>query len=106
MSSTTTTTTTEATTLKQMLAEMQAMRADMQRMIETFSSAASDWADPDEACRILGVPVTSSNSHRRRLGKLVEDGRLVKFRDGKPRMYYKPELRQVAQLVAQGKVAI
>lgn len=103
---TTTTTTPEATIFERMLAEMQAMRAEMQRMAEAFATDQSDWANPDDACRILGVPITESLSHRRRLGKLVENGRLAQFRDGKPRMYYKPELRQVAQLVAQGIIAI
>lgn len=96
----------EATIFQQIVDELRALRADMKSMAAGIAASNSDWVDPDEACRIIGVPLTASHSHRRRLGKLVETGRLTKFRDGKPRMYHRGQLRQVADLVAQGKINV
>lgn len=89
-----------------MLEEMRSLRKEVELLRKDMAIATSEWVDPDDACRIIGVPITESGSHRRRLGKLVEFGRLTQFRDGKPRMYNRDELRKVAQMVLLGKIKV
>lgn len=66
----------------------------------------SPWVGPEEAARILGLPLSKSQKHRRRLVALVRRGVLTKVRDGRPPAYYREEVMALSEKVAAGRVVI
>lgn len=61
---------------------------------------------PTEAACILGIPVTTGNTHTRRLKYFREHGFLTKFTGSSPYYYNVAELKQLAQRLANGQVAM
>lgn len=73
-------------------------------MMMSKNTKPSDWVDPDQAAKILGFPIVKSKSHRRRVRWLADKGFLVKFRAGKPFMYWREELEAVSKKIASGEI--
>jgi hypothetical protein len=63
----------------------------------------SPWLDADETALVLGIKVLESGYHARTLSKLCDRG-LMRFREGKPRMYWRTDVFKLAQDIADGKV--
>ena len=61
---------------------------------------------PDEAARILNLPVTKGKTHTRRLKYFREHGFLTKFTGTSPYYYNVQELQSLAQRIADGQVMI
>ncbi len=65
-----------------------------------------EWIDPEGAAKIVGLRITKSNNHRRRLARAAEKGFITKFRPGKPPSYYVPELLQLSARIRAHQVYI
>lgn len=78
--------------------------ARLDRLILLLGKAPLDWVDPDEAATILGIRLTKSGHHRRRVRWLAKQGFLKKFRPGKPFLYWRSELKEVAKKIEAGEV--
>lgn len=63
----------------------------------------SPWISAEDAAALLGINVTPSKHHVRKLTKHIQAGQLVKINDGKPRLYYRTEVQQLAEKIAVGK---
>jgi hypothetical protein len=61
---------------------------------------------PDEAAKILGLPVTKSRTHTRRLAWYRNHGFLKKFSGSKPYFYNVQELQGLAKRISNGEVVI
>jgi hypothetical protein len=61
---------------------------------------------PDEAARILNIPVTKSRTHTRRLAWYRQHGYLKKFTGQKPFYYNVNELESLSRQIAEGQVVI
>lgn len=61
---------------------------------------------PDEAARILNLPITKGKTHTRRLKYFREHGFLTKFTGTSPYYYNVQELKSLAQRIADGQVMI
>ena len=80
--------------------------AAMQKLIELIEAkeTRSDWVDPEEAARILGLNITAANNHRKQLNWLINKGFLKQFRMGRPPVYYRSELEKVSRKIACGEI--
>jgi hypothetical protein len=76
----------------------------MEEYIKIERQKRRPWCDPEEAAEILGLNISASRKHRRKLSAMVDRGLIKKFRDGRPPMYWKEELQQLAVRRAEGKV--
>ena len=65
-----------------------------------------DWLDPDEACRRLGIPLSASGQHRRRLSWLRRHGFLTEFGSRRPYTYSARQINEVAEKIRQGKIFV
>lgn len=61
---------------------------------------------PDEAARILGLPVTKSRTHTRRLAWYRNHGFITRFSGSKPFFYNVQELQKLAKRISNGEVVI
>ena len=76
----------------------------MEEYIRIEREKLSPWCDADQAAAILGLSVTSSREHTRRLKAMIERGLITKFRDGRPIRYWKEELHRLSAKRAEGKI--
>lgn len=76
----------------------------MEEYIKIERQKRRPWCDPEEAAEILGINITVSRKHRRKLSAMIDRGLITKFRDGRPPMYWKKELQQLSVRRAEGKV--
>lgn len=76
----------------------------MEEYIRIERQKRRPWCDPEEAAEILGLNISPSRKHRRKLSAMVDCGLITKFRDGRPPMYWKAELQQLAARRAEGKI--
>lgn len=61
------------------------------------------WLSAEEAALLLGMKLSASNNHRRRLSTLIDRGLIVRFREGKPRTYWREEIEALAARIAAGQ---
>ena len=92
--------------LDQIATQMQRQNDLMERWLETMHRQENEWCDPDEACRLLGIPVTKSGSSRRKLTALIRRGKITQYQEGNPRRYYKKELKKLSQELREGDLVI
>lgn len=87
---------------------MENMAILLQVNITKTSTASSNTGivGPDEAARILNLPVTKGKTHTRRLKYFREHGFLTKFTGTSPYYYNVQELKSLAQRIADGQVMI
>lgn len=78
----------------------------MERWLKTIEQQNSEWCEPDEACRVLGIRIVASNNHRRKLKDLKRRGKITKYREGNPNLYYRPELNKLSREKLEGKLVI
>ena len=76
------------------------------RLIRVMERGEYGWLNPDEACRVLGFPIAKSRTHLRRLQWLRECGYLTKYRVGKPFMYDRRQVQEVAEQIREGKLHV
>lgn len=90
--------------IHQHIAVLEKHRIVMEEFIELKQDELSSWCDPEQAAKILGLNITASRKHRRKLSAMVNRGLITKFRDGRPPMYWKEELATLAVKRAAGQV--
>ena len=73
---------------------------------KTSTSSNAGIVGPDEAARILNLPITKGKTHTRRLKYFREHGFLTKFTGSSPYYYNVQELKSLAQRIADGQVMI
>lgn len=64
----------------------------------------SSWIGAEDAANLLGIKITSGGYHRRKLGQYREAGLLAKFKLGRPIMYDRIEVEELARKIRDGKV--
>lgn len=76
----------------------------MEKYILIEREKMSPWCGPDQAATILGLSVTASREHTRRLKAMIDRGLITKFRDGRPISYWKEEIIRLAAKRAAGEI--
>lgn len=92
--------------MERLINAIQENTASTNEMITLLKKERQPWISPEEAARLLGLPVTTSRSHRRRLARAVKLGKLVKVRDGRPPAYFREEILEFAKKIECGDVYI
>lgn len=78
----------------------------MERLIQLLEREQKPFLEPDEACRVIGIRITKSGRHRSRLKWLRDKGFLTRFGSLNPYTYDSEEVKTLADLYRQGRVAI
>ncbi len=78
----------------------------LNKLDQRFDVQEAEWLDPDASCQFLGIKLTRSGSHRRRLKNLERRGFLTNVRNGKPKMYPKDQLAVIAAKMKEGKIIV
>ena len=73
---------------------------------DTKPGPATEWISADEACQLLGIPKSKSNTHRNRLTWLRQKGLLSRFGCRKPYTYSRKEVLEVLSRIQRGVLAI
>lgn len=76
------------------------------RPAEVKPGPATEWISGDEACLILGIPMSKSNTHLNRLTWLRKSGYLSRFGCRKPYTYSRKEVLEVLSRIQRGVLAI
>jgi len=64
------------------------------------------WINPEEAAEILGLPITSSRTHTRRLRWYRDQGFLTKYQGRRPISYLRSDVEKLAKRVKNSEVII
>lgn len=85
---------------------LQENTAAMNRLISIIEAreTRSEWVDPEEAARILGINITKANQHRRNINAMVRRGLIKTFIEGRPSKYNRTELEQLASKRTKGDI--
>lgn len=78
----------------------------IQAQLSNPQPAPTTWLSGDEACLILGIGVTPSGSHLRRLNWLRRQGFLTRFGSERPYTYDKDEVYTVLARIRDRKLFI
>lgn len=70
------------------------------------SAAAASWLNPAEAAYLLGIPVTKSRTHTRRLAWYRNNGFLTQFQGERPICYFRKDVMALAKRIENGEVII
>ena len=91
--------------LQQFTEELRQFRQVMEQYIRVEREKRNPWCDPEEAATILGINLTSSRKHRRKLNAMIDRGLITKFRDPKTPKFWRKEIEHLAARMAEGKVS-
>ena len=88
------------------LEQMGALATAVNRVAEALDREriSSPWIDADEAALLLGIKINVNGYHSRILSRYIDKGLIAKFKEGKPRMYWRVEIQALAIKIAEGKV--
>lgn len=64
------------------------------------------WITPEEAAEILGLPITISRTHTRRLRWYRDQGFLTKFQGRRPISYLRSDVEKLAKRIKNSEVII
>lgn len=73
---------------------------------EPQSAAAASWLNPAEAAYLLGIPVTKSRTHTRRLAWYRNNGFLTQFQGERPICYFRKDVLALAKRIERGEVIV
>lgn len=91
--------------LQQFTEALQRHTQVMEQYIRVELEKRNPWCDPEEAATILGINLTSSRKHRRKLNAMIDRGLITKFRDTKTPKFWRKEIEHLAARMAEGKVS-
>ncbi len=74
--------------------------------LEKSTTPRANIVGPEEAARILGLPVTKSRTHTRRLAWYRSHGFITRFSGQRPFLYNVQELQKLATRISNGEVVI
>lgn len=72
----------------------------------TPQASKKTWLNPEEAAEILGLPITSSRTHTRRLRWYRDQGFLTKYNGRRPISYLRTDVEKLAKRVKNNEVII
>ena len=70
------------------------------------AAAAKTWLNPNEAAQVLGLPITRSSTHTRRLKWYRDNGFLTKYQGERPVYYHYKDVAALAKRIEQNEVVI
>ncbi|MEZ4991867.1 MAG: hypothetical protein R2824_15710 [Saprospiraceae bacterium] len=73
--------------------------------IEHAKRHQSDWMTPEEAALELGLTITKSNYHRRRINAAAERFG-IRMSNTRPRTYWREDIHQLSRRLRDGKAII
>lgn len=108
---------TEILELKQQMADMAKQFEGLKQLVAYVANAvgktedakpgpAGEWISSDEACVLLGIPISKSGTHKNRLTWLRQSGYLSRFGCRKPYTYSRKEVLEVLDRIKRGVLAI
>jgi len=96
----------DATMMQDLISAIERNTAANNELISLLKRERQPWISPEEAARLLGLPLTKSRSHRRRLSRAVDRGQLTEVRAGRPPSYYREEILEAAEKIRRGEMII
>lgn len=102
----------EARAIRQELAELKHIVLQLATMVSTTNNKGAkhagheDWISGDEACALLGIPISKSGTHLNRLTWLRQSGYLSRFGCRKPYTYSQKEVLDVLDRIQKGRLAL
>lgn len=70
------------------------------------TAATKTWLNPTEAAQVLGLPITRSSTHTRRLKWYRDNGFLTKYQGERPVYYHYKDVATLAKRIEQNEVVI
>lgn len=70
------------------------------------TAATKTWLNPTEAAQVLGLPITRSSTHTRRLKWYRDNGYLTKYQGERPVYYHYKDVAALAKRIEQNEVVI
>lgn len=85
---------------------LEANQRVMNQLLNRLDKQDTPWVDPDESARLLGIPLSKSRNHRRKVAYLAKQGFIPRFRQGRPSYYWREDLLKLQPKIANGEVVI
>lgn len=79
---------------------------DLTNFLRVQQAQELDWCSGDEAAKLLGMKLTKSGTHRRRVAWLAKQGFIPRFRAGNPYMYWRDDVKVLSPKIASGEVIL
>lgn len=95
-----------ATLVSELLQEQRETNRLQREANDILKRKDSKWITPEEAAEMLGKIPTPSGSHTKALKYCRSKGWLRTFGQHRPYTYFRPEVEELARLIAQGKRVI
>lgn len=101
----------EAQAIRQEIAELKNIILQLATIVATDKKSAKsagqdEWISGDEACALLGIPLSKTNTHLNRLTWLRKSGYLSRFGCRKPYTYSRKEVLEVLDRIQKGRLAL
>ncbi|MCB0654188.1 MAG: hypothetical protein KDC85_23105 [Saprospiraceae bacterium] len=90
--------------MQQLISQNEKLVQVMEAMLDRIEMNAKEWYTPDEALNVLGFHTTKNS--RRRLQYLRDNNLLTKFGSLKPFTYDAQQVKEVADLIRAGRIAV
>ena len=78
----------------------------MNKLLNHLEKQATPWVDPDEAAQLLGLPISKSGNHRRKVAYLAKHGFIKRYRSGRPYQYWRDDVVALQPKIANGEVLL
>lgn len=93
--------------MDQLIAAIEKNTAVMERLLEIEEAklTQSDWMTPEEAARELGLNITKSNYHRRRLNEGAKRHG-VRIRNTRPPAYWREDIYTLSRKIRDGRAVV
>ncbi len=72
----------------------------------TPAAPAKTWLNPTEAATVLGLPITCSKTHTRRLKWYRDNGFLTQYQGERPVYYHHKDVQALAKRIERNEVII
>jgi len=86
--------------------QMNAMSKAVAQLAQAIErkGVVSPWINDREVALLLGIRINESGYHVRIISKYIKKGLITKFKEGKPRMYWRTDIQSLASKIAEAKV--
>lgn len=91
---------------QQLVQQVTTLSSCVQQLTEAVARerVVSPWIGADEAALLLGIKITEQGYHTRILKKYIDKGLITRFKEGKPRVYWKAHIQALAIKISNGEV--
>lgn len=92
--------------MRPFIEEMNSVSKAVAQLAESIerNRVVSPWIDDREVALLLGIRIKESGYHVRKISDYINKGLITKFKEGKPRMYWRTDIQALASKIAEGKV--